>query len=96
MVIKHYINYYLLTVFRQLKIIIKFYRWTDLWLNEGFATWVGYLAVDKLFPDWEIWNQYVKLYLQSRNFGVKYYIKESIFMADMSLKDFSEAFNSMP
>ncbi|RIA85787.1 aminopeptidase [Glomus cerebriforme] len=33
--------------------------WTHLWLNEGFATWVGYLAVDKLFPDWEIWNQYV-------------------------------------
>jgi aminopeptidase 2 len=24
--------------------------WQDLWLNEGFATFVGWLAVDKLFP----------------------------------------------
>lgn len=26
--------------------------WTDLWLNEGFATYVGTLGVDKLFPQW--------------------------------------------
>ncbi|XP_039490659.1 aminopeptidase Ey-like [Drosophila santomea] len=26
--------------------------WTDLWLNEGFATYVGSLGVDKLHPDW--------------------------------------------
>jgi hypothetical protein len=24
--------------------------WSELWLNEGFATWVGWLAVDKLHP----------------------------------------------
>lgn len=33
--------------------------WTDLWLNEGFATWIEYLAVDELFPDWRIWDQFV-------------------------------------
>ncbi|RKP07532.1 peptidase family M1-domain-containing protein [Thamnocephalis sphaerospora] len=33
--------------------------WSDLWLNEGFATWVGWLAVDHLFPEWTIWNQFV-------------------------------------
>ncbi len=33
--------------------------WTDLWLNEGFASWVEYLAVDKLFPDWEMWTQFI-------------------------------------
>ncbi|XLT29712.1 hypothetical protein HN873_061004 [Arachis hypogaea] len=33
--------------------------WTDLWLNEGFATWVSYLATDSLFPDWKIWSQFV-------------------------------------
>ncbi|CAG8485846.1 13015_t:CDS:10 [Cetraspora pellucida] len=33
--------------------------WDHLWLNEGFATWVGYLAVDKIFPDWDIWTQFV-------------------------------------
>ncbi|KAG5463670.1 MAG: peptidase family M1-domain-containing protein [Olpidium bornovanus] len=33
--------------------------WSHLWLNEGFATWVGYLAVDHLFPDWDIFTQFV-------------------------------------
>lgn len=32
--------------------------WTDLWLNEGFASWIEYLAVDKLFPDWQMWTQF--------------------------------------
>eukprot|EP01137_Pigoraptor_chileana_P035478 Opistho-2@29554 len=32
--------------------------WSDLWLNEGFATWISYLAVDILFPDWQIWTQF--------------------------------------
>lgn len=32
--------------------------WTHLWLNEGFASYVEYLAVDKLFPKWDIWTQF--------------------------------------
>ncbi|XP_021823851.1 aminopeptidase M1-like [Prunus avium] len=33
--------------------------WTHLWLNEGFATWVSYLATDNLFPEWQIWTQFL-------------------------------------
>jgi len=33
--------------------------WTHLWLNEGFASYIEYLAVDKLFPTWDIWTQFL-------------------------------------
>ncbi|PHH70717.1 hypothetical protein CDD82_6963 [Ophiocordyceps australis] len=33
--------------------------WDELWLNEGFATWVGWYAVDHLHPDWQVWAQFV-------------------------------------
>ncbi len=33
--------------------------WTDLWLNEGFASYMEYLCVDNLFPQWEMWDQYI-------------------------------------
>ncbi|XP_054780299.1 aminopeptidase M1-like isoform X2 [Prosopis cineraria] len=33
--------------------------WTHLWLNEGFATWISYMATDILFPEWNIWTQFL-------------------------------------
>ncbi|TVU33087.1 hypothetical protein EJB05_24872 [Eragrostis curvula] len=34
--------------------------WTHLWLNEGFATWVSYLAADQFFPEWNVWTQFLE------------------------------------
>lgn len=33
--------------------------WDELWLNEGFATWAGWLATDHLHPDWDVWPQFI-------------------------------------
>lgn len=29
--------------------------WDNLWLNEGFASWMGTKASDALNPDWQLW-----------------------------------------
>ncbi|KAF3951487.1 hypothetical protein CMV_022863 [Castanea mollissima] len=33
--------------------------WNHLWLKEGFTIWVSYLAVNQLFPEWEMWTQFL-------------------------------------
>lgn len=33
--------------------------WDDLWLNESFATFMAYKAVDRFFPKWRVWDEYV-------------------------------------
>ena len=33
--------------------------WNDLWLNESFASWMGDRAVDHLYPEWDMWTQFV-------------------------------------
>jgi len=33
--------------------------WTDLWLNESFASWMAWLAVDHMFPEWKPWTQFI-------------------------------------
>ncbi|MBI1919108.1 M1 family metallopeptidase [Candidatus Microgenomates bacterium] len=35
--------------------------WSDLWLNEGFASFIEYVAIDNLFPQWDIWTQFIYL-----------------------------------
>ncbi|XP_065074613.1 puromycin-sensitive aminopeptidase [Ochlerotatus camptorhynchus] len=33
--------------------------WTHLWLNEGYASFAEFLCVNKLFPNYSIWNQFI-------------------------------------
>lgn len=33
--------------------------WTHLWLNEGFASFIECLAIDHIFPEFDIWTQFV-------------------------------------
>ncbi|KAK6184957.1 hypothetical protein SNE40_007297 [Patella caerulea] len=33
--------------------------WDDLWLNEGFASFVEYMGVDYCHPDWKMFEQFV-------------------------------------
>jgi puromycin-sensitive aminopeptidase len=33
--------------------------WNDLWLNESFATFVGYKVVADLVPEWGMWRDFV-------------------------------------
>lgn len=41
--------------------------WDDLWLNESFASWMGNKAVDALFPEWDMWTQFL---LEDTNAGL--------------------------
>jgi len=34
--------------------------WNDLWLNESFATFMATKFVDKFYPQWDLWNQFVE------------------------------------
>lgn len=39
--------------------------WTDLWLNEGFASYVEYLGMDAVEPTWKVLEQFVVHDLQN-------------------------------
>ncbi|XP_071514305.1 aminopeptidase Ey-like [Panulirus ornatus] len=39
--------------------------WSDLWLNEGFASFMEYLALDHAEPTWKVMEQFVVMDLQN-------------------------------
>ena len=41
--------------------------WDDLWLNDSFASWMGNKAIDALFPEWDMWTQFL---LEDTNAGL--------------------------
>ncbi len=34
--------------------------WDDLWLNESFATYMAYKAMDVFWPQWQVWTDYIE------------------------------------
>src|SRR6266705_132207 len=34
--------------------------WDDIWLNESFATFMGHHAVDQGYPQWKVWQDFVR------------------------------------
>lgn len=33
--------------------------WNDLWLNEGFATYMSYKSADAILPEWKVVKYYI-------------------------------------
>lgn len=33
--------------------------WNDLWLNEGFASYLECIGVDSIFPEWRMMEQFI-------------------------------------
>jgi tricorn protease interacting factor F2/3 len=40
--------------------LVTFKWWNDLWLNESFATFMEYKAVDSAFPQWRLWEDFLR------------------------------------
>ena len=34
--------------------------WNDLWLNEGFAIFMEFLAIDSIYPDWNVFENFIQ------------------------------------
>ena len=57
--------------------------WTDLWLNEGFASYVEYLGVEAIQPELKLLEQFVTHDLQVGRLAVSHFLLSN----HLSLKD---------
>lgn len=39
--------------------------WSDLWLNESFATYVGWLCVENMHPEWDVFTDFISDSMQT-------------------------------
>lgn len=46
--------------------------WSDLWLNEGFASYVEYIGVERVHPEWKIVNL---IFYLSKHFNLKVFTR---------------------
>jgi aminopeptidase N len=64
--------------------------WNELWLNEGFATWVGWYAIDHLYP-----GKYLDL-LPVRSFAYEWSSQSGTYGANLSYVESPEVFKRTP
>lgn len=39
--------------------LVTMHWWTDLWLNEGYATFTEFVCIGELYPEFDTWQQFV-------------------------------------
>lgn len=61
--------------------------WDDLWLNEGFATWMGNKATDHYKPEWNIWL----LDAESRELAMRLDARDSTHPIVQQVKTYEQA-----
>ncbi|KAI0461984.1 hypothetical protein LJB42_004589 [Komagataella kurtzmanii] len=69
--------------------------WNELWLNEGFATWVGWLAVDELYPEWNVFSTFVSESYESAKSLDSLRNSHPIEVAINSAKDIDQVFDAI-
>ncbi|XP_041970736.1 uncharacterized protein LOC121727124 [Aricia agestis] len=45
--------------------LITCYWWSNTWINEGFASYFGYIAANEMFPEYELHEHFNSRYLQN-------------------------------
>lgn len=70
--------------------------WDDLWLNEGFASYVEYLGAEHVEPTWQMLNQFVVVDMYYV-FGLDQIVSSHPIIVDVNRpEEITEVFDSIP